>query len=108
MRGQDVRQALAAIAVSIVAADLMLAQWGGTTYQLTIPDALQGFVAVPFARRYGLARLALIGLAIAIGAFPWLLLRFTRLGLLIRAGAEAITADETLQHRYRGVGTHAH
>lgn len=88
MQGQDVRQALAAIAVSIIAADLMLAHWGGTTYQLTIPDLLQGFVAVPFARRYGMARLALVGLAAAIGAALWLLLRFTRLGLLIRAGVD--------------------
>jgi len=88
MQGNDVRQALAAIAVSIIAADLMLAHWGGTTYQLTIPDFLQGFVAVPFARRYGFARLALIGLAGGIGVALWLLLRFTRLGLLIRAGVD--------------------
>ena len=32
MQGQDLRQALVAIGVSVVLADLMLAHWGGTTY----------------------------------------------------------------------------
>ena len=35
MQGQDLRQALVSIGISIVLADLMLWQWGGETYQLS-------------------------------------------------------------------------
>lgn len=52
MHGQDLRQALATIGVSIVAADLMLMQWGGSAYQITMPDAVSTFVPGPLSGRY--------------------------------------------------------
>ena len=88
MQGQDLRQALAAIGISIVAADLMLAQWGGTTYQLALPEAFTSFVPVPIAGRYSMARLLLIVLAVAIGLGLWLVLTRMRIGMLIRAGVD--------------------
>lgn len=88
MQGQDLRQALVAIGVSIVLADVMLALWGGTTYQIALPDALRSFVALPVVRRYPQSRLALIGVAALIGLGLWLLLARTRLGALIRAGVD--------------------
>ena len=47
LAGDDLRQTLVTIGISIVAADLMLAVWGGKTYQFTIPDWLDGAVATP-------------------------------------------------------------
>ena len=88
MQGQDLRQALVAIGVSIVLADVMLARWGGTTYQLELPQVLHGFVPVPLVHRYALGRLALIGGAVSIGVALWLLLSQTRIGALIRAGVD--------------------
>lgn len=88
MQGQDMRQALVAVGVSIVLGDLLLAQWGGTTYQLELPSVLGGFVPVPLVHRYALGRLALIGGAAAIGFGLWLLLSQTRIGALIRAGVD--------------------
>ena len=88
MQGQDLRQALATIGVSIVAADLMLAQWGGSAYQITLPDAVSTFVPVPIAGRYAMARLMLIGFALVIGIALWLILNRTRIGMLIRAGVD--------------------
>jgi branched-chain amino acid transport system permease protein len=88
MQGQDLRQALATIGVSIVAADLMLAQWGGSAYQITLPDAVSTFVPVPVAGRYAMARLMLIGFALVIGIALWLILNRTRIGMLIRAGVD--------------------
>ena len=88
MQGQDMRQALVAIGVSIVLADVMLALWGGTTYQIALPDALRSFVPLPVVRRYPQSRLALIGVAALIGLGLWLLLARTRLGALIRAGVD--------------------
>jgi len=88
MQGQDLRQALVAIGVSIVLADVMLAFWGGTTYQIALPDVLRSFVPLPVVRRYPQSRLALIGVAALIGLGLWLLLARTRLGALIRAGVD--------------------
>lgn len=88
MQGQDLRQALVAIGIAIVLADLMLAHWGGTTYQLDLPAAFRGFVPLPVIRRYSMARLLLIAAAALIGGGLWLLLARTRLGLLIRAGVD--------------------
>ncbi|WP_375263548.1 branched-chain amino acid ABC transporter permease [Palleronia sp.] len=88
MQGQDLRQALATIGVSIVAADLMLAQWGGSAYQIALPGAMSSFVPVPIAGRYAMARLMLIGFALLIGIGLWLMLNRTRLGIVIRAGVD--------------------
>jgi branched-chain amino acid transport system permease protein len=88
MQGQDLRQALVAIGVSIVLADLMLAYWGGTTYQLDLPAAFRSFVSIPVIRRYPAGRLLLIGMAVLIGVALWVLLARTRLGALIRAGVD--------------------
>ncbi|SFQ18755.1 branched-chain amino acid ABC transporter permease [Tranquillimonas alkanivorans] len=88
MQGQDLRQALATIGVSIVAADLMLAQWGGSAYQISLPDAVSTFVPVPVAGRFAMARLMLIVLALIIGVGLWLMLNRTRIGMLIRAGVD--------------------
>jgi branched-chain amino acid transport system permease protein len=88
MQGQDLRQALVAIGISIVLADLMLAHWGGTTYQLDLPAMFRSFISIPVIRRYPTARLLLISLAALIGLGLWLLLTRTRLGILIRAGVD--------------------
>ena len=88
MQGQDLRQALVAIGISIVLGDLMLAQWGGTTYQIDLPAAARGFVPLLLVRRYAMARLLLIAVAALVGIGLWLLLSRTRIGMLIRAGVD--------------------
>src|ERR1700719_2500925 len=47
LAGDELRQTLVTIGISIVAADLMLALWGGKTYQFTIPEWLRGAGATP-------------------------------------------------------------
>jgi len=47
LTGDDLRQTLVTIGISIVAADLMLAIWGGKTFQFSIPSMLDGAVATP-------------------------------------------------------------
>lgn len=88
MQGQELRQALASIGVSIIAADLMLANWGGSTYQIDLPQIFSSFVPVPLAGGYSAARLLLIALAIIAGVGLWLILNRTRIGMLIRAGVD--------------------
>ena len=45
--GDDLRQTLVSISISIVAADLMLAVWSGGTYQIITPEWLDGAVTLP-------------------------------------------------------------
>ena len=99
LAGDELRQTLVTIGISIVAADLMLAVWGGKTYQFTIPDWLDGSIATPIitavkssgqivTMRYPLYRLVVLAAALAIGIGLWLTLNKTRLGMTIRAGVD--------------------
>ncbi len=47
MEGQDLRQTLVTIGISIVLADLMLWIWGGDFYQILTPDWLAGPIKMP-------------------------------------------------------------
>src|SRR6188474_2549339 len=85
MQGQDLRQTLVTIGISIVAADLMLAVWAGNTYQFIVPDWLDGAVTTPIVlafrsngaavpMTYPLYRLVVLIAAIVIGIGLWLVL----------------------------------
>jgi len=97
MQGDDLRQTLVTIGISIIAADLMLAIWTGTTYQFSPPEWLFGAAELPVIStirssgqevyiKYPVYRLTVLGVAIAIGVALWLFLNRTRLGMMIRAG----------------------
>lgn len=97
MEGDDLRQTLVTIGISIVAADLMLAVWTGTTYQFTPPEWLFGAATLPVISvikssgdavfvKYPIYRLAVLAAAVAVGIGLWLFLNRTRIGMMIRAG----------------------
>ncbi|WP_291296302.1 branched-chain amino acid ABC transporter permease [Elioraea sp.] len=88
MQGQELRQALVTIGVSIIVADQVLAIFGGTPRQFFAPDAIFGSTRVPFVGGYPTFRLVQIGIAIAVGIALWLVLNRTRLGMMIRAGVD--------------------
>jgi branched-chain amino acid transport system permease protein len=89
MQGQELRQTLVTIGLSLVMADLMLAYWGGLTYRFDAPQAISGFVSLPVGPPgYAQFRLVLIALAVVVGAALWLLLHRTKLGIMIRAGVD--------------------
>ncbi|MCZ8187633.1 MAG: branched-chain amino acid ABC transporter permease [Beijerinckiaceae bacterium] len=88
MQGQELRQALVTIALSIIVADQLLARFGGTPRQFFAPDALFGSTALPLIGNYPTFRLVQIGVALAVGIGLWLLLNRTRLGLMVRAGVD--------------------
>lgn len=99
MEGQDLRQTLATIGISIVLADLMLWGWGGDFYQVQTPTWLSGpleTILVTAQKRsgalvylkYPLVRVVIFLAAVAIGIAMWLLLNRTRVGMLIRAGVD--------------------
>lgn len=97
MQGDDLRQTLITIGISIVAADLMLAVWSGTTYQFNPPEWLFGAVQLPIISvirssgeavfiSYPVYRLTVLFVAVAVGIALWLFLNRTRIGMMIRAG----------------------
>jgi branched-chain amino acid transport system permease protein len=99
MEGQDLRQTLVTIAISIVVADLMLWRWGGDFYQVPLPDWLSGPIEVPLITamrssgelvylNYPLVRLVIFAGAVVIGVLMWLALNRTRVGMVIRAGVD--------------------
>jgi branched-chain amino acid transport system permease protein len=88
MEGEDLRQTLVTIGISIVLADLMLAVWGGTTYQFDPPEWLYGATPMPLVRAYPTYRLVLLVTAVVIGIGLWLFLNKTRVGMMIRAGVD--------------------
>ena len=91
MQGQELRQALITIGLSIIVADLMLAHWTGLTYQFSPPDYLLGFTRFNLFggfKGYSTYRLFLLGVAIVIGILLWLLLNRTRFGMMVRAGVD--------------------
>jgi branched-chain amino acid transport system permease protein len=89
-QGQELRQALITIALSIIAADLMLAHFGGFPEGISWPRQLD--TATKFLRVGGIAyswsRLFILFVAIGIGIALWLWLQRTRTGMVIRAGVD--------------------
>ncbi|WP_439492619.1 branched-chain amino acid ABC transporter permease [Bosea sp. (in: a-proteobacteria)] len=99
MEGQDLRQTLVTIGLSIIFADLLLWSYGGDTFQVTAPDWLSGPVTLPLAvalrsngeavmMTYPLVRIAILIGAIIVGVLMWLALNRTRVGMLVRAGVD--------------------
>jgi branched-chain amino acid transport system permease protein len=89
MQGQDLRQTMVTIGLSIVIADLLLWFFGAQVHQLSPPDWLSGPIRdLPVIRAYSSYRLALLPLGILIGVVLWLFLNRTRVGMMIRAGVD--------------------
>lgn len=89
MQGQDLRQTMVTIGLSIVIADILLWIFTGQVHQMEAPEWLQGPIRdIPVIRAYSAYRLSLLGFGIAIGVFLWWLLNRTKVGTMIRAGVD--------------------
>ena len=89
MQGQDMRQTMVTIGLSIVIADVLLWVFTGQVHQMEAPSLLQGPIRdIPVIRAYSAYRLSLLGFGIAIGVFLWWLLHRTKVGTMIRAGVD--------------------
>ncbi len=100
MEGEELRQTLVSIGISIVLADVMLWWWGGQSYSILAPQLLQGPMELPIVNninastgavtwlRYPAVRIWILIAAIVIGIAMWLVLNRTALGMTIRAGVD--------------------
>ena len=88
MQGQDLRQTLVTIGLSIVLADLMLWVWGAEIYTFDPPAWIYGSTTLPLVDKFPTYRLVVLLASIVIGVGLWLLLARTRIGMMIRAGVD--------------------
>jgi branched-chain amino acid transport system permease protein len=88
MQGQDLRQTLVTIGLSIVLADVMLWIWGGEIYTFEPPRWIYGSTELPLVEKFPTYRIAVFVMALAIGLALWWLLARTRVGMMIRAGVD--------------------
>jgi branched-chain amino acid transport system permease protein len=99
MEGEELRQTLVTIGISIVLADLMLWVFGGNSWQIQTPVWLRGPVDLPLVTAvkssgeavflsYPIVRLVILAASIVIGLAMWLALNRTRIGMIVRAGVD--------------------
>lgn len=99
MEGEELRQTMVTIGLSVVIADLLLWIWGGQSYTIYSPDWVSGPMTLPVISsvgddgevsylKYPAVRMAILFAAIVIGIAMWLVLNKTRLGMLVRAGVD--------------------
>jgi len=99
-QGQELRQALITIAISVIVADQIIAhfprsvgtntqKFGGNAVSLTWPGWTDRFVNLHIAGvQYSLARFVVLFLGVVVGVGLWLWLYRTRTGMVIRAGVD--------------------
>ncbi len=99
MEGDDLRQTLVTIGISIVMADLMLWGVGGDFFNITPPEWLSGPIQTFFVTaqkssgqlvymKYPMVRIVIFLASVAIGIAMWFLLNRTQIGMMIRAGVD--------------------
>ncbi|MEO9650293.1 MAG: branched-chain amino acid ABC transporter permease [Roseobacter sp.] len=99
MEGEDLRQTLVTIGISIVLADLMLWGFGGDFINISPPEWLSGPVETFFVTaqkrsgdlvylKYPVVRIVIFLAAVVLGVAMWLALNKTRIGMMIRAGVD--------------------
>ena len=99
-QGQELRQALITIAISVIIADQIIAHFprsvgvgaqpfGGSQVALTWPGWTTRFVDLHvWGVQYSLARLVMLAIGVAVGVGLWVWLYRTKIGMVIRAGVD--------------------
>jgi branched-chain amino acid transport system permease protein len=87
LAGQELAQVLLTLGFSFIIADICLMVWTGDPIQPATPSGLQGAVRV-FNIFFPFYRLVIVAIALAIAIGLWLMIDWTRLGAMIRAGVD--------------------
>jgi branched-chain amino acid transport system permease protein len=87
LEGQVLPQVLLTLGFAFIIADVCLMLWTGDPWQPATPSHLRGAVQVA-GLYFPLYRLVIVLVAVAIAVALWLLVDWTRLGAMIRAGVD--------------------
>lgn len=85
----EMAELLATLGLVYVIDDLSLAIWGGNPLNFNLPGVLGESSVLPFHHIvYPNERFFILGVAVVVGVGLWLMLRYTRIGAIIRAGVD--------------------
>lgn len=82
---------LVTYALILVANESVALLWGATPIFSGLPDELSSLVTLPFGISYPVYRLLVITVGIAVAALLFYLVKYTRVGMRVRAGASSRT-----------------
>ena len=85
--GQELAQVLLTLGMSFIIADICLMVWTGDPIQPPTPPDLRGAVTA-FGMFFPLYRLVIVAIAVVIAIALWIMIDWTRLGAMIRAGVD--------------------
>lgn len=86
-RSGHLAQVLASIGLMMVADDVVRYLWGAAPILSSTPEALSGSVILFDSLPYSSYRLLLIGAGVVLALLLYLLVKYTRIGMVVRAGA---------------------
>lgn len=81
-------QVLASFGLVLVLSELVKILWGSAPLSVAMPDLLSGSVPLTGPMRYPVYRIAVIAVGLGVAVGLWLVITRTRVGMLLRAGAE--------------------
>ena len=87
LEGQILPQVLLTLGFAFIIADICLMVWTGDPWQPSPPSELRGAAQV-FGLFFPLYRLAILAVAVVIAIALWIMVDWTRLGAMIRAGVD--------------------
>jgi branched-chain amino acid transport system permease protein len=87
LAGQELAQVLLTLGMSFIIADICLMVWTGDPIQPPTPPELRGAVNA-FGMFFPIYRLAIVAIAVVIAIALWVMIDWTRLGAMIRAGVD--------------------
>ncbi|MBV8947452.1 MAG: branched-chain amino acid ABC transporter permease [Solirubrobacterales bacterium] len=87
-QGQDLRQALITIAISVIFADQMIAHYGGVVESIQAPTSWPSSILIGSFRYPFFRVVVVLGAALLIGLLLFLLIRRTLFGMIVRAGVD--------------------
>jgi branched-chain amino acid transport system permease protein len=87
LAGQELAQVLLTLGLSFIVADLCLMIWTGDPIQPATPSQLQGAVNAA-GIFFPIYRLAIVVIAVVVAVALWILIDWSRLGAMIRAGVD--------------------
>jgi branched-chain amino acid transport system permease protein len=88
-QGQELRQALITIAISVIIADQAVANFGGIAEDISPPDVFPDSMNLGvYDLSYPFFRIFVLLVAIAVGVGLWAAIKRTRYGMIVRAGVD--------------------
>jgi branched-chain amino acid transport system permease protein len=87
LAGNELAQVLLTLGFSFIIADICLMIWTGDPIQPATPAQLRGVIQ-PAGLIFPIYRLAIVAVAVAVAIALWLMIDWTRIGAMIRAGVD--------------------